>query len=160
MALAPLAGFPPGQVDWPLAAAMLALTAVGLASLGFALAWWIDSTQGYHAVMFVLLLPLWILSGAMFPASGALPWLGRAMPYNPMAYCVAGVRRALHGGRLLDPVGVAGSTAVRELAVVLAFAVAATALAAWIIARPARSSRSSARSSDRSSARSRGARGS
>ena len=138
MVLAPLAGFSLGTIDWPLAAAMLLFTAIGLASLGFALAWWIDSTQGYHAIMFVLLLPLWILSGAMFPSSGAVPWLSAAMPWNPMAYCVAGVRRALHGGHLLDPVGVAGSTAIRELVVVIGFAVVATALATWVVSRPGR----------------------
>ena len=136
--LSPLAGFSFTAIDWPLAIAMLLFTAIGLAALGFSLAWWLDSTQGYHAIMFVLLLPLWILSGAMFPSSGAVGWMAAAMPWNPMAYCVAGVRRALHGGQLLDPIGVAGSTAVRELCVVMGFAVLATALATWVISRPGR----------------------
>ena len=98
LALMPLAGIDPRAVDWPLIFAMLLLSSIGLSSMGFGIAWWLDSTQGYHVVMSVLLIPLWILSGAMFPASGAMPWLGAAMPWNPMAYCVAGVRRALHGG--------------------------------------------------------------
>jgi ABC-2 type transport system permease protein len=143
LAFAPLAGFPLGGVDWPLAVSMLVLTAVGLSALGFALAWWIDSTQGYHAIMFVLLIPMWVLSGAMFPTTGANRWLSIAMRLNPMAYCVAGVRRALAGprlGALLDgPVGVAGSSTLRELAVVTLFAIAAVALATWVIGRPGRS---------------------
>lgn len=138
VALAPLAGFPLLSVDWPLALAVLVFTSVGLSALGFALAWALDSTQGYHAVMFVLLLPAWILSGAMFPPGGATPWLGKLMPWNPMAYCVSGVRRALSGGHLLDPIGVAGSTALRELLVCAAFAVLATALAARVVSRTGR----------------------
>ena len=49
-------------------AARPAVAALGFTALGFAMAWWIDSTQGYHAVMSVALIPLWMLSGAMFPA--------------------------------------------------------------------------------------------
>jgi daunorubicin resistance ABC transporter membrane protein len=139
MALAPWAGFPLGAVDWPLAAAMLCGSAVGLSALGFALAWWIDSTQGYHAIMFVLLIPLWVLSGAMFPPGGAAPWMGAAMRWNPMAWCVAGVRRALAGGPLPDAMGIPGATATTELLVVLGFALAATTAAAWVIRRPGRS---------------------
>lgn len=137
--LAPWAGYPIGAVEWPMVAAMLLLTSVGLAALGFALAWWLDSTQGYHAIMFVLLIPLWVMSGAMFPLSGASSFLGAAMRWNPLAYCVAGVRRGLAGGQLGDAVGVAGSSAARELAVVAGFAVLALALATWMVSRRARS---------------------
>jgi daunorubicin resistance ABC transporter membrane protein len=138
MALAPLGGFSLGAVDWPLCAAILVGISVGLSAVGFTLAWWIDSTQGYHAIMFVVLIPLWVLSGAMFPQAGAHPFLGAAMRWNPMAYAVAGVRRALSGGHLADAVGVAGSSALREVVVVWAFAVAAVAAASYIISRPSR----------------------
>ena len=71
VALAPLAGFSLGAMSWPMLAASLFFSALGFTALGFAIAWWIDSTQGYHAIMSVALIPLWMLSGAMFPASGA-----------------------------------------------------------------------------------------
>jgi daunorubicin resistance ABC transporter membrane protein len=143
VALAPWAGFPLGGVDWPLAAAMLLLCAVGLSALGFTLAWWLDSTQGYHAIMFVVLIPLWVLSGAMFPPGGAAPWMGAAMRWNPMAWSVDGVRRALYGGRLapaaLDAMGIPGATPLVELLAVAGFAALACAAATWVIGRPARS---------------------
>ena len=66
--LAPLAGVDLLGIDWPLLLSALALACFGLCAIGFAVAWWLDSTAGYHVVMSLLLLPLWILSGAMFPA--------------------------------------------------------------------------------------------
>ncbi|HEY7954067.1 MAG TPA: ABC transporter permease, partial [Polyangia bacterium] len=50
LVLLPLAGYHFSAVDWPLMAAMLLLTSIGLSSMGFAIAWWLDSTQGYHVV--------------------------------------------------------------------------------------------------------------
>ena len=82
--------------------ALVFVAAVALTSLGFVIAWRMDSTQGFHAVMNLLLMPLWLLSGAFFPVpeSGgewsqtALHWVMRA---NPVTYCVAGARRLLGG---------------------------------------------------------------
>ena len=134
LALSPLAGFDPRTIDWPLIAAMLLLTSIGLSSLGFAIAWWLDSTQGYHVVMSVLLIPLWILSGAMFPLRGASSWIGWMMRCNPMAYCVAGIRRALYGGHVAVA-GVAGSSVKLELALVATFAVLAVLAATFVCTR-------------------------
>jgi len=82
---------------------LLFVTAFGLTSLGFALAWRMESTQGFHAIMNLLLMPMWLLSGAFFPVppaqSGAatsqlvLHW---CMRINPVTYGVAGVRRLLY----------------------------------------------------------------
>jgi ABC-type multidrug transport system permease subunit len=135
LALMPLAGYDPRAVDWPLAGAMLLGTSIGLSSMGFAIAWWLDSTQGYHVVMSVLLIPLWIISGAMFPMQGASRALGWLMRANPMAYGVNGIRRALHGGTLAGGLDVAGSSALVELAVVFGFAILATLAAAYVSKR-------------------------
>lgn len=68
----------------------------GLCGLGFVLAWRTDSVQGFHAVMSLLLMPMWLLSGAFFPASdGLLGWIVRL---NPLTYGVAGLRRLLYAG--------------------------------------------------------------
>ncbi len=137
LALAPFAGFDLRAVDWPLVVVALFATSVALSSLGFALAWWLNSTQGYHVVMSVLLIPLWVLSGAMFPASGARGGLGAVMRWNPVAYAVAALRRGLYGpryGSLAEAVGVGSSTAL-ELAVVCGFAVIAVLAAARLCAR-------------------------
>jgi len=68
-----------------------------LTALGFLLAWRMDSTQGFHAVMSVFLMPMWLLSGAFFPADSA--WLAWLMRLNPLTYGVAGVRRLLYWGQ-------------------------------------------------------------
>src|SRR4029079_8988917 len=61
--LAPFAGFPLGGISWGATFARRALTPLALAGLGFTIAWWLDSTQGYHVVMSLVLFPAWILSG-------------------------------------------------------------------------------------------------
>ena len=89
--------------------AMLGAAAFGLTGLGFVLAWRMDSTQGFHAVMSVLLFPMWLLSGAFFPLpllSEADSWLRVAMFWvmraNPLTYAVAGVRRLMSGAEVGD----------------------------------------------------------
>jgi len=73
---------------------LMAVIAVALTGLGFVIAWRMDSTQGFHAIMSVFLLPMWLLSGSLFPdAPGSwLTWLSR---FNPLTYGVAGLRHYL-----------------------------------------------------------------
>lgn len=132
LALAPLAGFDARVVSWGELALLLVLVGVGLSSLGFAIAWWLDSTQGYHVVMSVLLLPLWILSGAMFPMTAGPKWIVLAARCNPLAYAVAGVRRALYGA---TPPGAVSSSPTVELAVTAGFALVAILVAVRVCSR-------------------------
>jgi daunorubicin resistance ABC transporter membrane protein len=124
--LAPLAGFALGSIAWPLLFAALALACLFLCAFGFAVAWWLDSTAGYHVVMSVLLLPMWILSGAMFPAP-ASGWIAIAERVDPMSYAVSAVRRALYGGEVPFGTALAGSSALIEVVALAAFAAAAVA---------------------------------
>ncbi len=80
-----------------LAAALgiLVLVAFALTGLGFTIAWSLESTQGFHAIMNLFLIPLWLLSGAFFPGEGAPAWLRVAMALNPLTYGVAALRRAI-----------------------------------------------------------------
>lgn len=73
----------------------MSLVAFGLAALGFVIAWKFDSVQGFHAIMSIFLMPMWLLSGSFFPGEGAgvLAWVVRL---NPLTYGVAGVRRLLY----------------------------------------------------------------
>jgi ABC-type polysaccharide/polyol phosphate export permease len=116
----------------PLVFAALALAAVGFTALGFAVAWWIDSTQGYHGIMSVALIPLWMLSGAMFPAGGGSPWVRAVMAADPMTYAVSAVRRGLYGSALPQGLLPPWSSSLTDLAVTAAFSalalVAATVL--------------------------------
>ena len=72
------------------------LIAFGLTALGFCIAWRLDSTHGFHALVNLLLIPMWLLSGALFPISGASTWVGWLMRLNPLTYGVAAVRHALY----------------------------------------------------------------
>ncbi len=78
------------------ALAVQALVAFGLTNLGLIIAWRMDSTQGFHAIMNLILLPMWMLSGAFFPATGASAWLRWVMHVNPLTYGMAALRRALY----------------------------------------------------------------
>lgn len=94
MLLAPFLGIRFGLTDGILIALVLFLMSFGLTGLGFIFAWALDSTQGFHAIMNLCLMPLWILSGSMFPFSNAPHWLKVVMVVNPLTYSVA----ALHNG--------------------------------------------------------------
>ena len=65
-----------------------------LNAMGFWLAWKIESTPGFHTIMNMVLLPMWMASGAIFAASNST-WMRVFMAVNPFTYGVAGVRRGL-----------------------------------------------------------------
>ncbi|MBA2116565.1 ABC transporter permease [Bremerella alba] len=80
---------------------LLTVAGIGLTSLGFWLAWRMDSTQGFHAVMNLLLMPMWLLSGAFFPIPTNTSSLGQwilswVMTLNPVTYALGAIRRILH----------------------------------------------------------------
>jgi daunorubicin resistance ABC transporter membrane protein len=134
--LAPWAGFPYGSIAWVPLVVSLSLVSLALTAVGFAVAWWLDSMQGYHAVMSVLLIPAWIVSGAMFPLQGGPSWMKIAMAANPLTYAATALRRALGGGSL--PAGLhSTSTMGVELAVVAGAAVIALSIATIVCRRRA-----------------------
>ena len=129
IALAPLAGAHFAPWALPELLGILIVLGLGLTSLGFFIAWRMQSIQGFHAVMNLFLLPLWVLSGALFPAQGAASWLRVLIALNPLSYGLAAVRRLL----LTDP-GPGVPSLAAGWAVSLLFAVAAFA-AACVVAK-------------------------
>jgi ABC-2 type transport system permease protein len=132
---APLAGVSAATLNVPLLLAVMGLSALALTSMGIALAWWVRSTSGYHAVMSVVLLPMWALSGSLFPLKGATPLLAWVMRLNPLRFAVEGLRRALYGAEASLAVGTASSGAGLEVPVLFVFAAVFTGLAAFSISR-------------------------
>jgi ABC-2 type transport system permease protein len=55
-----------------------------------------DSTQAFHAIINLFLIPLWLLSGALFPIGGASMWLRVLMRINPLTYGVEALRQLLY----------------------------------------------------------------
>lgn len=129
LCLAPAAGISAGPAGYALAALALLLASVGLTGLGFCLAWSLDSTQGFHAVMNLFLIPMWLLSGSLFPASTAPGWLRAVITINPVTYAVAALQHALAPAGAapvgLPPIGLC-------LAVLAAFGLATLAASVWI----------------------------
>jgi len=71
------------------------LVAVELTAFGLLLAWPMDSTAGFHGVMNLLLMPMWILSGAMFPITGG--WQEVVKTINPLTYAQNAFVGAMRG---------------------------------------------------------------
>ena len=93
--LAPFAGIPIGILQICLLIPAFILVGFCMTGLGFLVAWPMDSTQGFHAIMNIFLMPLWMMSGALFPmppGSGWLYWVGLL---NPVSYSVSAIRDAL-----------------------------------------------------------------
>jgi ABC-2 type transport system permease protein len=97
MALLPAVGIFPSFAGLAWALLLLVLLSFGLTGLGLVIAWTTDSIQGFHAVMNLLLMPMWFLSGAVFPVAGAPGWLKVLMLANPVTYGVAGLHLAFFG---------------------------------------------------------------
>lgn len=74
------------------------LVAFSLTALGFAIAWPMDSSQAFHAIVNLFLIPLWLLSGALFPLSGASGWIRVLMRINPLTYGNEALRQLLFPG--------------------------------------------------------------
>ena len=93
--LAPLAGLAIDPASLPGVIGVLFLTAFGLTALGFCAAWWLGSVQGFHSIMNLLLMPMWLISGGVFPMDGSSAWVRWLTAANPLAYGVAELRRLL-----------------------------------------------------------------
>jgi ABC-2 type transport system permease protein len=108
--------------------ASLFLISFVVTAMGFWLAWTIESSPGFHAIMNMVLLPMWMASGAVFAVS-ASPWLRAFMTINPFTYGVAGVRRGLFPTANLDQV----PTLQTSLLVLLGFAVFFYILSSFVV---------------------------
>jgi ABC-2 type transport system permease protein len=96
LALAPLAHVPLSPFNLVPIVAVLIMIALALTGLGFLIAWSLDSTQGFHAIMNLFLVPMWLLSGSLFPESGASGWVRVLMVINPLTYGVDALRAVLY----------------------------------------------------------------
>jgi ABC-2 type transport system permease protein len=90
-------GLRPGAGGLALTLALVTAAGAGLTAVGFWLAWHSRTPQGFHAIMNVVLIPLWMISGALFAREGAQGWMGVLMTANPLAYVLADLSAALSG---------------------------------------------------------------
>jgi ABC-2 type transport system permease protein len=95
---APFAGVHLDVVQVLLVAVVVFLVSFSLTALGFAIAWPMDSSQAFHGIVNLFLIPLWLVSGALFPMTGASKWIQIIMHLNPLTYGVEALRGLLYPG--------------------------------------------------------------
>lgn len=133
LALYPLvAGGWPGLLPMLGAVVAMGVIAIALTAVGLCMAWPMDSTAGYHALMNVLLMPMWFLSGAVFPATTAPLWMKAVIFLNPLTYGHQLMIGLLHGddaAGLLLPLPISG-------AIMLVFTVGMIGVCAKLARKP------------------------
>jgi ABC-2 type transport system permease protein len=133
LALAPLTGIHLTLMGTLGALAMMLVLGFSLTSLGFCIAWRMSSTQGFHVIMNLFLLPMWMLSGALFPVSGAAGAAQVVMLMDPLTYGLAGLRRCLYWN---DPTVATGNLSyIPCLLISIVFAAVLFILASWIASK-------------------------
>ncbi|MCU0228420.1 MAG: ABC transporter permease [Bryobacterales bacterium] len=75
--------------------AVCLLIAAAFTAAGLVIAWLVASSQGFHAVINLIFMPLWMLSGAIFTLTEAQPWLRYLMLANPVTYAQEAMARGL-----------------------------------------------------------------
>lgn len=106
----------------------LGVTSFAMTALGIAFAWRCETTSSFHAVMNLLFLPMWMLSGAFFPSAGTTGWMRVIMDLNPLTWCTRAIRNPLIGEESVFP-----------LLISVIFAAVMMGIATFMIARPHKS---------------------
>ena len=123
LAFWPLIGTWPGWVAAAGTAGVMFLVAIELTAFGLLLAWPMESTAGFHGVMNLLLMPMWFLSGAMFPITHG--WQAWIKVVNPLTYAQNTFVGALRGEMMLT-----------DLLLTVGFTIITIAAAVKMISRP------------------------
>ncbi len=135
LVLAPLIGIELTYASVVASLAAMTLFSLAVTSLGFWMAWLMDSVQGFHVVMNLLLMPMLVLSGALFPPSGSASVVRYATEINPLTYAVALMRHAMYAGG--QSPGIVEKGLAPSLVVTLVFALAMFGLSVTVANRDA-----------------------
>lgn len=107
---------------------LLFLNGFALTGLGLIVAWKLHSIQGFHAIVNLLLMPMWFLSGALFPPEGAPVWIRTVMAMNPLTYGLSSLQLTLYAK---SPDLVSGNTLMFSSGVLVFFCAAVFLLGVW-----------------------------
>jgi len=102
-----IAGFRPAHLSTvPLALGFMLLIATVFAGLGVAVGSSLQDMQGFQLIMNFMVMPLFFLSGALFPLDGLPKVLAAATMIDPLSYGIEGMRSILleksHYGAMVD----------------------------------------------------------
>ena len=100
-----IAGFRPvSLVMVPMGLAFMLMIAIVFAALGTAIGSALKDMQGFQMTMNFLVMPIFFLSGALFPLNNLPRVLGWITSADPLAYGIDGMRSALLGMAHFGPV--------------------------------------------------------
>jgi ABC-2 type transport system permease protein len=128
LAFAPLAGVSVGPAEIIIAIGAIFLVSFTLTGLGFVIAWKMNSTAGFHAIMNLLLVPMWMISGSLFSMATAHGWVRALMWINPLTYSIGLLNHTL---RLPN----AAPGALESLAVTAGFGIVLLLVSGFIAAQ-------------------------
>ncbi len=96
--IAPVVGLDVGLVDFVVMILLMTLVAISITSLGLFVASLLTSLEGFNVIMNFIVLPMFFLSGALYPID-ALPAPIRLFSYiNPLCYGVDSFKHILLSG--------------------------------------------------------------
>jgi ABC-2 type transport system permease protein len=128
LAVSLLAGFRPASVAAiPLAILFMALIALVFAALGTAIGSALKDMQGFQFIMNFLVMPIFFLSGALYPLNNLPTLLAAATRLDPLSYGIDGLRGAL--------IGFAQFSVITDITVLAALAALFLGLGAWSFSR-------------------------
>jgi ABC-2 type transport system permease protein len=123
-----VAGFRPAHLSTlPYAFVFMALIAVAFTAMGTAIASVLSDFQGFQFVMGFVVMPMFFLSGSIYPLTFAPETLRIVAAFDPLAYGIDGMRAAF--------TGVSHYGAATDLAVLSAVAAVLLALGSWLFSR-------------------------
>jgi ABC-2 type transport system permease protein len=124
------------------------LMSVAVTSLGVIVASRMASMQSFQMVMNFLVMPLYFLSGAMFPMSSAPSWMKTLMSFDPLTYGVDAIRNVMFAETVIVAEGAARSlvdvarssglirwTLALDVTLMFTTAVLLTAAGAWTFSK-------------------------
>ncbi len=119
-----IAGFRPvSLIGIPMGFAFMALIAIVFAALGTSIGSSLQDMQGFQLIMNFLVLPIFFLSGALFPLNNLPKALSFITKLDPLSYGVDGLRATL--------IGASHFGAIVDAAVLACVAVGLLCLGAW-----------------------------
>ncbi len=125
--IALFAGFRPTLATIPVALVFAVLTGLLFTALGTAIASVLEDMQGFQLIMNFLVMPLFFLSGALFPLTGAPRAIEIVARVDPLAYGVDGLRWAL--------IGQAHFPLALDIGVLVGITVLLLGVGAWLFTR-------------------------
>lgn len=97
LCFAPVVGVSLTIVQVLKALGLMFLVSLAISATGILVAARIESMQGFQPIMNFIVMPMYFLSGAIFPISGLPAWMKAIARFDPLAYGVDGLKSVIIG---------------------------------------------------------------